>query len=96
MPLLRPTITAERFYTNLEQASQLSDLLLPDEYFSTGLSSYCNAIASSEEIHAISVPLILLHLTATTSQQSFIWRSTKESVPLNLYSLIFARPGKLS
>ncbi|CAF4419830.1 unnamed protein product, partial [Adineta steineri] len=38
-------ITAERFYNNFEQAAQLSNILLPEEYFSTGSADYCNEIA---------------------------------------------------
>ncbi|CAF4375726.1 unnamed protein product [Adineta steineri] len=66
MPPSRTIITAERFYNNLEQAAQLSNIVLPEEYFSTGSADYCN------EIHTIFVPIILLHLAATIAQQSLI------------------------
>lgn len=94
MASTRNTIGADVFDQNLQYVSVLSNALVPTEYFSNELAEFCDQAAYQNDIHSISMPIVLLNVAATSTEKSGIWRSNVERFPLNLYNLIVANSGK--
>lgn len=80
---------------NIDRASELK--FWPGVIFSPELEEYVNELSDFYSVHADSLAIILMNITATTLEFSEVLRANRseKQIPTNLFNIIIARSCKL-